>query len=144
MSENAKYDDKCKVCGRFIIDCGSIHSFEKEYEHVNSNKKPNAPFFIEDGIDHAVIVKDTETEFARAERLSRELYFANEQLKSYHRMAASGVWVETEKYFAILADNEMLRKMRDYYFSEHPIIEENKALKKELAELKFAIKSLKT
>lgn len=39
-----------------------------------------------------------ETEFARAERLSRELYFANEKLKTYDRMAASGVWVQTEEY----------------------------------------------
>jgi hypothetical protein len=44
----------------------------------------------------------SETEFARAERMSRELYFANEKLKVYDRMASSGVWVESEKYSILM------------------------------------------
>lgn len=59
----------------------------------------------------------SETEFARAERLSRELYFSNEKLKVYDRMAASGVWVEAEKYSDLIKEianrDEMIRVMME-------------------------------
>ena len=44
----------------------------------------------------------SETDFARAERLSRELYFASERLKSFYRMAESGVWVPTGEYSELI------------------------------------------
>lgn len=44
----------------------------------------------------------SETEFARAERLSRDLYFASEKLKSFYRMAENGLWIKSTEYSALI------------------------------------------